>query len=114
MRARPNFDLMAKELGLTDEQKPEVKAVLDDEQQKVSDLRQDTSLSLEDRRAKMQAIRRVTTAKMKGILTAEQFEKWQKGPRMGARERRMGPPPGGENAGGTNAPAAGPVNPPQK
>jgi hypothetical protein len=108
MRSRPNFDQIAKTLELKDDQKPQVKAVLDERDQKIKDLRADTSLSLEDRRAKMKAIHDDVTAKMKEILTADQFAKWQKMPQTVMRERRNGPPPGNENAGSTNAPAAPP------
>ncbi len=63
MRGRPNFEAISKQLELTDDQKPKVKAVMDDMQQKSRDLRQDTSLSQEDRRAKMKEIRDGATAK---------------------------------------------------
>jgi Spy/CpxP family protein refolding chaperone len=74
----PNIEQMAKELNLSDEQKTKVKAALEERMQKARELRQDTNLSQEDRRAKMQEIQKAFTAKMKEILTAEQFEKWQK------------------------------------
>ena len=94
MRGRPNFDQIAKQLDLTDDQKPKVKAVLDEQQQKMNDLRKDTATAPEDKRAKAKEIRDSATAKLKEILTPEQFAKWQKmGP---ARQRPAGaggPPP---------------------
>jgi Spy/CpxP family protein refolding chaperone len=41
-------------------------------------LREDTSLSQEDRRAKMKEIRDAMQAKIKEILTPEQYKKWEK------------------------------------
>lgn len=105
MRGGPNLDQLAQQLNLTDDQKAKVKSVLEARDKKVSELRGDTSLSQEDRRAKMQSIREENTAQMKAILTPEQFDKWQQ---MAQRGRRPGPPPGGEKPAGTNAPAAPP------
>jgi Spy/CpxP family protein refolding chaperone len=117
MRGRPNFDMIAQQLNLTDDQKPKFKSIMESQMQKRRDLRQDpniANLSPEDRAAKVKAIQDETEAQMKALLTPEQFEKWQKMPQAGMRGRRMGPPPGGENAGSTNAPAAPPANPPQQ
>ena len=111
MRGRPNFDWIAQRLELTDDQKPKVKAILDDQMQQMRDVRQDDSLSQEDRYAKIKSIREDTDTKLKAVLTPEQFEKWQQiESRM--RQRRMGPPPGapGENNPAVSPPGAG--NPP--
>jgi Spy/CpxP family protein refolding chaperone len=103
MRGGPNLD----QLNLTDDQKPKVQAIMDGQRQKMRDLRQDTSLTPEDRRAKMKALREDTTAQMKAVLTPEQFEKWQKMPPAGMR--RSNPPPGGNPpATGTPPPATAP------
>ena len=101
MRGGPNLD----QLNLTAEQKPKVQAILDAQRQKVRDLREDTSLTPEDRRAKMKAIREDEVTQMKAVLTPEQFEKYQQ---MTQRRRPGGPPPGGQNVKGTNVPAAAP------
>jgi Spy/CpxP family protein refolding chaperone len=106
MRGGPGIDQLAQQLNLTDDQKTKVKPILDAQQQKMRDLRGDTSLSPDDRRAKMQGIRDETTTQMKAVLTPDQFEKWQT---MMQRGRRPGgPPAGGANAGSTNAPATPP------
>jgi Spy/CpxP family protein refolding chaperone len=52
-RGRMNFDSIATQLALTDDQKTKAKPVFDELFQKQRDLRQDTSLSQEDRRAKI-------------------------------------------------------------
>ena len=104
MRGQAGFDRVAEQLNLTDDQKPKVKAILEDQRKKMGDLRQDTSLTPEDHKAKVKAIRENTVTQMKAVLTADQFQKWQAmQPQMRNR------PPGGGNAGGT-APAAPPKN----
>lgn len=110
MRGRgPSLEQLSKALDLTDDQKPQVKAVLDDQMQKMNDLRKDpdfAGLSREDKMAKMKPIRDESTAKMKDILTPDQFAKWQKMGPMGSH--RNGGGGGGGNGGGTNAPSATP------
>jgi Spy/CpxP family protein refolding chaperone len=111
MRGQPNIDQFAKIYELTDDQKPKVQSILDAQRQKMHDLHQDpnfASMSPEDRAGKMKAIHDDMVAQMKAVLTPEQFDKWQKMPMAGMRGHRPGPPPGGENAKGTNAPAAPP------
>ena len=106
---RGGFERMAEQLNLTADQKPKVQSIMDTQRQKMLDLRNDTSLSQEDRQAKRKAIVEDMSAQMKAVLTPEQFDKWQKTSPMGPRRNRPGgPPPGGENAKGTNAPAAPP------
>jgi Spy/CpxP family protein refolding chaperone len=97
------IDRLAQQLDLTADQKPKVQAILDESRQKMMALRQDTSLSQDDRTAKRKALRDDLTSQMKGVLTPEQFEKWQKMPPPG-RGPRNGPPPGMEKGGVTNAP----------
>jgi len=65
------------QLTLTDEQKPKVKTVLEAQQKKMQELRNDSNLDQDARREKMQTIRKDTDTKMKGILTEEQFKKYQ-------------------------------------
>jgi Spy/CpxP family protein refolding chaperone len=98
------------QLNLTDDQKPKVKAILEDQRKKMGDLRQDTSLSREDKMAKRKAIQDDTATQMKAVLTADQFQKWQDMQSQMRSRRPGGPPPGGENAGGTPPPAVPPKN----
>lgn len=92
MRGRPNIEQISKQLELTEDQKPKVKTVLDEQQTKMAELRKDTSLEQTDRRAKMKEIRDASTAKLKEILTADQFSKWEK-MAQGNRRRAGGQPP---------------------
>jgi Spy/CpxP family protein refolding chaperone len=108
-RGGPTIEQLTTNLSLTADQIPKVKAVLDGQRQKMTDLRADTSLSQEDRRTQMQAIRADVMAQMKDILTPDQFTKYQT---LTQRNRR---PAGGGNSGGggggNGAPPAG--TPPQ-
>ncbi len=94
MRRPPlSVDAIAKQLDLTDDQKTKIKPIFEDMQKQFGELRKDTSLSQEDRRAKLKAARDGVTTKLKEILTAEQLAKWEK---MGPGNRRPGattPPP---------------------
>jgi Spy/CpxP family protein refolding chaperone len=76
--AHPNFERVAQELGLTDDQKTKFKAVLADQQTQLRSLRADSSLAPEDKRAKAKEIRAATQSKLKEILTPDQLAKWQK------------------------------------
>ncbi len=72
------MERMTEELKLTDEQKPKVKAVLEDSQKKQQELFSDSSVSREDRREKMRGIRDNEDKKLKEILTADQNSKLEK------------------------------------
>ncbi len=93
-------DALAKRLALTDDQKPKVKTALDELQQKQHALRTDTTLSAEDKKAKLKELFDSTNAKLKEILTPEQYTKWEKN---GPGHRRPLPTPASD---ATNAPAA--------
>jgi Spy/CpxP family protein refolding chaperone len=116
MRGRPNYDLIAQQLNLTEDQKPKFQAIMDTRMQKMRDLRQDpafASMSPEDRGAKVRAIQNDMELQVKALLTPGQFEKWQRLPQMGMRGRRMAPPPVSPNASLTNIPAPPAAKPPQ-
>ena len=67
----------AKELNLTDEQKEKLQTIIRAQAGKLRELRQDTSLSAEDKKEKLRTIREEITAEVKKVLTPEQFEKWK-------------------------------------
>lgn len=73
----PSIDRLAQVLNLTDAQKAQIQPILEGEHQKMRDLRDDTSLSTDDRRSKMKEIRDDTTTQLQAILTPDQFAKWQ-------------------------------------
>lgn len=68
---------LSEQLKLTDEQRPKVKTVLEERSKQLQALWGDSSLSQEERRSKMRSIEEETNQKMKGILTPEQFAKYQ-------------------------------------
>jgi Spy/CpxP family protein refolding chaperone len=87
---------MVEELNLTDDQKPKVKTIMDAQTQKMRDVREDDSLSQDDKRAKMKAIHEDTATQLQAVLTPDQFAKWQKiSQRMPRRPMQNGdnPPP---------------------
>jgi len=77
-RGGSTLERLTKTLDLTDDQKPKVKAALDAQQTKIKALREDSSLSQDDRRAKLKTIREETSADLKKVLTDEQYAKYEK------------------------------------
>ena len=102
------FERMAEQLNLTADQKTKVQSIMDTQRQKMLDLRNDASLSPEDKQAKRKIVAEEMSQQMKAVLTPEQFDKWEKTSPMGMGPRRSRPssPPAG--TGSTNAPAAPP------
>ena len=85
---------MTQDLNLTAEQQTRVAAIQQEQQQQMQQLR---SAGSDDRSALMQQMRTLdeaTDAKMKGVLTAAQFQQYQA--RKKDRPRPMGPRPGGD------------------
>jgi Spy/CpxP family protein refolding chaperone len=72
-----SIERLAQMLNLTDDQKAQVEPILTAERQKMRDLRNDTSLTTDEKRSKMKEIRDDTTAQLQPILTPDQFAKWQ-------------------------------------
>lgn len=99
---------LSTELKLTDGQKTKVTALFEKEMKQGRELRQDTSLSREERRDKMRAIRQDQIKELKTILTPEQFEKWQQ-LRQEMRDRQRE----GRGQSGEAAPAPAPAPQPK-
>jgi Spy/CpxP family protein refolding chaperone len=72
---RPGGGRIAEELGLSAEQKTKFEAVMKDAAEKRKALRDDTSLTPEQRREKGKAIAEDTQKKVKEILTPDQQKK---------------------------------------
>lgn len=96
--AKERLAKLTEELGLTAEQKTKLEAVLKEQAESMRGLR---DAAPEERREKMQAARKEINAKVKGILTAEQYAKWEK-----LREERGPGGPGGPRRGGPGGPGA--------
>ncbi|RSK47129.1 Spy/CpxP family protein refolding chaperone [Hymenobacter rigui] len=85
---------MTKDLNLTANQQTQVAAIQQEQLQQMQALRGNGGT--EDREARMQQMRTLdesTDAKLKGVLTPEQFQQYQAAKQN--RRQRMGPPPGG-------------------
>jgi protein CpxP len=100
---------LSEQLTLTEEQKPKVKAILEEQNQKMAGLRE---VPQEERRDKMTALREEVNKKMKEVLTEEQYKKYEAMPRggrgMGGRGEGGGAEGRRDRPGGTNAPPANP------
>lgn len=99
-RAKQRLEEMQTNLGLTAEQTEKVKAVYESQRPAMEALRNDQSLSREQRREKLDEMRKATDAQIAPILTPEQKTKWeelrkQRREQMGNRQRGGGsnPPP---------------------
>ena len=76
---------LSEDLKLTADQKPKVKALLEEQNKKRQELRAEGTPD----RTKMQALQEETTKKMKEVLTAEQFTKYEEFIKT-QRNRRQG------------------------
>jgi Spy/CpxP family protein refolding chaperone len=65
------------QLSLTDEQKPKVKTVLEDTMKKRREITKESGQDRQQVREKMQPVMEVQNKKMKEILTADQYKKYQ-------------------------------------
>jgi periplasmic protein CpxP/Spy len=74
---RERMQETARELNLSPEQTAKLQTIVRERMEKMRALRQDTSLSAEERREKFQAGREDLLAEVKKVLTPEQFEKWK-------------------------------------
>jgi len=63
---------MAKKLGLTADQKANIKSITQDARQQAKAIRTDTTLSKDAKKAKLQELRKDTRAKVMNVLTPEQ------------------------------------------
>ena len=90
------MERMTKDLELTDDQKPKVKTVLEESQKKMQELRNDSTTSQSDRREKFTELRKDEDKKLKDILTADQYTKYEK---MRDEMRKKGGGPGGPDGG---------------
>ena len=74
---REQMQETAHELNLTPEQTAKLQSIVRQRTQKLRELRQDDSLSPEEKRQKLLAAREEIISEVKNVLTPEQFEKWK-------------------------------------
>jgi periplasmic protein CpxP/Spy len=86
---------LTKKLNLTSDQQPKVQEALQSEQSQMQSLHQDSSLSQQDRRAKMMEIRNTSDAQIRGLLDSTQQKKWDAKREQWMQDRHQGPPDAG-------------------
>ena len=95
------------DLKLTDEQQKKLQAVRQEQGPKMREIWQNNDLTPEQKREKMKPLQEAMNAKVKEILTPEQFEKWQKlQQNVAPRGGRGAGGPGGAAGAASPAPAA--------
>ena len=93
---------LTKKLKLTSDQQTKVQDILQSEHSRMESLRQDTSLSQQDRRTKMMDIRKNTDTQIRALLDSNQQKKWdemQANRGQWGQNRRHGPPDAGDQPG---------------
>lgn len=70
------IDRLSKDLNLTSDQQTKLKSILENQKTQLDSLRDDSSLTEEQRRAKFDEIRKVTQSDINNILTDEQKTKF--------------------------------------
>lgn len=86
---------LTKRLGLTSEQQSQIRPALVEQQQQMQALWQDSSLSRQERRARMRTIRTDTQTKIEAVLNDQQKQSYEAMLAKMRHHRRMGgnPPP---------------------
>lgn len=90
MTADDRLQRMTKQLDLSDAQQLQIKPILENEAKQMQTLREDSSLSQQDRWSKMTQIRQETSSQIKPILSADQQQKFEQ--MMNRRGRGPGAP----------------------
>ena len=97
---REHHENMAKELGLTADEKAQMKSIHQDARKQAEAIKADSSLSADQKKAKLKELHEQTMQNSEAILTPEQKQKFEqeraehKGKHMGRRHHR------GQNAQG--------------
>jgi periplasmic protein CpxP/Spy len=79
-------DRLTKKLDLTSDQQTKVLDILKSQQSQMESVRSDTSLSRQDRHAKMMDIRKASDSQIRGLLDSNQQKKWDE--MQASREQR--------------------------
>ena len=88
------LDWLSQQLNLTDEQKEKLKPILADESRQMKAVRDDTSLTADQKHDKMKQIKASTRPQIEAILTPEQRQKFaqirEEGKERGAEKKGTG------------------------
>lgn len=101
------LDMMSKQLDLTDAQRGKIRPILNQEMERMREVRSDPNLAQGQARRRMQMIRRNSRQKIAEVLTPEQRKQWQE---MRQQHRGEGGPDGAPVQ--PRAPAGEPGDPP--
>ncbi len=85
MNPQAQLDHLSQQLNLTDDQKAKIKPILDNSNTQAQSIRQDSSLSEQDRHQKMHSLHESTMSQVRAVLTSEQQAKLDS-----MKERREG------------------------
>jgi Spy/CpxP family protein refolding chaperone len=77
MTTDDRLKMLTEKLDLTDDQQAKVRPILEDQSTQMKALRNDSSLSTEDKQAKMKELHESSMDKMNAILTPDQQTKWK-------------------------------------
>ncbi len=80
---------LAEKLNLTQAQQDQIKPIMEKQREQAKAIRQDNSLSQDQKRTKMQALHQDTQTQLNAILTPEQQQQWQQ-MRQNFRQHRHG------------------------
>lgn len=81
---------LGKALNLTDEQKPKVQEIMKKAMEKRKEVRADTSLTPEEKKAKYKEIQKEIGTQLKAVLTPEQYAKWEESTKRGPHKNAHG------------------------
>lgn len=107
MNSQAMLDHMTKDLNLTSDQQTQIKTILDGQQKQADTLRNDTSLSQQDRMSKMRDLHKSTMDQVRAQLNSEQQMKFD------AMQKKMMGGPGGHRGMDKDHPHDQPPPPPQ-
>lgn len=93
---------LTKKLKLNSDQQTKVQDVLTSEKSQMQSLRQDTSMSQQDRRSKMMDIHKTSNDQIRAVLNSDQQKKWDE--MQAKREEHMQNHKGGMDKGQDNPP----------
>lgn len=112
--ARRRLKHLTKMLNLTPQQQQQMLPILQDQQKQMRAMREDSSMTPQQHRAKMQECMRSTHQKLKALMTDSQKQKFDQAmQRMHQRMQKRGMGMGtGPDSGPTPAPSAGGTPPP--
>jgi periplasmic protein CpxP/Spy len=68
---------LSEALSLTDDQKNQIRPILEDRHQKVQSIRSDDTLSRQDRRSKMRSVFEESSSKIRAVLNDDQKQKFE-------------------------------------